>query len=137
MYTNCGAAFLYILWKTLPLSTSQELTALSTTAKNGFQFLWHVLHHTVDLLNETANIPRPQREEDVFKATEAWDFYRIMQIHRGQNMSHFECSRQYLLSFTSPHHHTQATALEISLSSLPPTNTRARKDFVLPVTRSV
>ena len=137
MFTKCGAAFLYILRKTLPLSTSQELTALSTTAKNGFQFLWHVLYHTVDLLDERTHVPRPPKEDDVFKAAEAWDLYRIMQIHRGQNMSQFECSRQYLLSFNSPRHHTQATALEISLSSLRPNDSRGRKDFVLPSVWSV
>ena len=81
MYTKCVTAFLYILRKTLPLSTSQELADLGTTARNWYKFLWHVLHHTVDLLHETANVKRPQKEEDVFKAAEAWDLDRIMQIY--------------------------------------------------------
>ena len=80
---------------------------------------------------------RPPKEEDVFKAAEAWDLYRIMQIHRGQHMTQLECSRQFLLSFTDPRHHTQATELEISLASLVPTSMRARKTFVLPATWSV
>ena len=132
MYAKCGAAFLHILRKTLPLQLSRDLTALSTTAKNGYEFLWHVLQHTVDMLDEQITVPRPPREDNVFRAAEAWDLYRITQIHRGQNMSRYKCSRQYLLSFNGPRLHTQATALEITLSNLRPKDARRRKEFVLP-----
>ena len=83
MFAQCGAALLYILRKILLLTTSHELMALNTTARNGFQILRHFLNHTVGLLGERANILRPPREDDVFRAAEAWDLYRVMQIHRG------------------------------------------------------
>ena len=87
MYAKCDAAFLHILRKTLPLQTLRELKALSTTVKNGYKFLWHVLQHKVDMLDEQITVPRPPREDNIFQAAEEWDLYRIMQIHRGQNMS--------------------------------------------------
>ena len=70
MYAKCGAAFLHILRKTLPLQLSRELTALRTTAKNGYEFLWHVLQHTMEMLDEEITVPRPPREDDVFQAAE-------------------------------------------------------------------
>ena len=99
IYAKCGAAFLHILQKMLLLHMSRELIALSTTAKNGYEFLWHVLQRTVDMLDERTTILRPPKEDDVFRAAEAWDLYRIIQIHHGQNMTQYECRRQYLLSF--------------------------------------
>ena len=120
MYEKCGAAFLHILRKTLPLHMTRELTALSTIVKNGYDFLWHVLQHTVDMLDDRTTVPRLPREDDVFRAAEAWDLHIIMQIHRGHNMMQYECSGKYLLSFNGPRLHMQATALEISLSNLRP-----------------
>ena len=124
MCAKCGAAVLHILRKTLPLHMSRELTMLNTTEKNGYKFWWHVLQHTVYMLDDSTTAPWPPREDDVFRAAEDWDLYRIMQIHRGQNMTRYECSRQYLLLFNGTRLHTQAMALEITLSNWRPNDPR-------------
>ena len=69
------------------------------------------MHNIVKVFDTSVLLQPPKFVDVISRLAEMWDLYRILAGQRGQPLTEYDCTNQFLNCLTTPQYHAEARVM--------------------------
>ena len=116
VYNRAGMALTEALEATIPEGDPDNFGATLSRSTDGWNFLYYLLYVVSKVLDTAVVAHTPTYTDDIHQLANKWVAHRVMMVHRGNTMSKYACSREFLRAVKGGYSAAANVAMSILVS---------------------